>query len=159
MQLEKLISPFIHEELLYKIIEQKNKHIFLQEILPNVLVVDTINFQKEKKEVFDIEIEDNHNFVISASSGGKNKRFGGPVVHNCQNTNKHEIKTILTRVGNGSKIIILGDIEQIDNPHLDETSNGLTHAIEKLKPYDVSGHITLVQGERSKVATICANVL
>ena len=70
-----------------------------------------------------------------------------------------EIKTILTRVGEGTKIILTGDIEQIDNVNIDETSNGLTYVIEKLKPHDITGHITFIKGERSKVATLCAKTL
>jgi len=54
---------------------------------------------------------------------------------------------------------LTGDIEQIDNVNIDEISNGLTYAIEKLKPYDVSGHITFLKGCRSKVATISSTVL
>ena len=81
------------------------------------------------------------------------------VVDECQNLTRHEIKTILTRVGEGTKIVLTGDIEQIDNVNIDEISNGLTYAIEKLKPYDVSGHITFLKGCRSKVATISSTVL
>ena len=81
------------------------------------------------------------------------------VVDECQNLTRHEIKTILTRVGNDTKIVLTGDIEQIDNVNIDETSNGLTYAIEKLKPYDISGHITFLKGCRSKVATISSTVL
>lgn len=81
------------------------------------------------------------------------------IIDEVQNCNRHEIKTILTRVGNGSKIVLTGDINQIDSTHIDETSNGLTYAVEKLKNYDISGHITLVKGERSRTATICAEVL
>lgn len=81
------------------------------------------------------------------------------IIDETQNINRHEIKTILTRVGNNSKIILTGDIDQIDNISVDETSNGLTHAVEKLKPYDFAGHVTLTKGERSAVATICSNVL
>ena len=72
---------------------------------------------------------------------------------------RHELKTILTRVGEGTKIILTGDIEQIDNIYIDETSNGLTYAVEKFKDYDISGHITLQKGERSKVATLAAKIL
>ena len=79
--------------------------------------------------------------------------------HKAQNLTAHELKTIITRVGENTKIILTGDIEQIDNVYLDETSNGLTHAVEKFKDYDISGHITLVKGERSKVATIASKVL
>ena len=81
------------------------------------------------------------------------------VVDECQNLSRHEIKTILTRVGEGTKIVLTGDIEQIDNVNIDETSNGLTYAIEKLKYYDITGHITFIKGERSKVATLSAKTL
>jgi PhoH-like ATPase len=81
------------------------------------------------------------------------------VIDECQNLSRHEIKTILTRVGEGTKIILTGDIEQIDNVNIDETSNGLTYAIEKLKYYDITGHITFIKGERSKVATLSAKTL
>ena len=65
----------------------------------------------------------------------------------------------MTRVGEGSKIILTGDVEQIDNVNLNENSNGLAYVIEKLKDFDISGHITFLKGERSKVATISAKVL
>lgn len=81
------------------------------------------------------------------------------VIDECQNLTRHEIKTILTRVGDDTKIVLTGDIEQIDNVNIDEKSNGLTYAIEKLKPFDVSGHITFLKGCRSKVATISSTVL
>ena len=71
----------------------------------------------------------------------------------------HELKTIITRVGEGTKIILTGDIDQIDNVYVDETSNGLAYAVEKFKTHDISGHVTLVKGERSKVATIAAKIL
>ena len=81
------------------------------------------------------------------------------IIDECQNLTRHEVKTILTRVGEGSKIILTGDVEQIDNVNLNENSNGLAYVIEKLKEYDISGHITFLKGERSKVATISAKVL
>ena len=63
--------------------------------------------------------------------------------------NQHEIKTILTRVGEGTKIVLTGDIEQIDNVYVNEISNGLAHAIESFKEYSISGHVTFRKGERS----------
>ena len=81
------------------------------------------------------------------------------IIDEAQNLTAHELKTILTRVGEGTKIILTGDVEQIDNVYLDETSNGLTHAVEKFKSFDVSGHVTLLKGERSKVATIASKIL
>ena len=81
------------------------------------------------------------------------------VIDEAQNLTRHEIKTILTRVGENTKIVLTGDIDQIDNTYIDETNNGLTYAIEKLKDFDITGHIALKKGERSKVATLAANIL
>jgi len=81
------------------------------------------------------------------------------IIDECQNMNTHEIKTVLTRVGENTKIVLTGDIEQIDNTYLNETTNGLTYAIEKLKGSELTGHISLTKGERSKVATLAAKLL
>jgi PhoH-like ATPase len=81
------------------------------------------------------------------------------IIDEAQNLTRHELKTIITRVGEGTKIILTGDIEQIDNVYINETSNGLVHAVEKFKSYDVAGHVTLVKGERSEVATLGAKIL
>ena len=81
------------------------------------------------------------------------------IIDECQQLTQHEIKTILTRVGENTKIVMTGDIEQIDNVYVDETSNGLTYVVEKFKDHDVAGHITLLRGERSKVATLAAKIL
>lgn len=76
-----------------------------------------------------------------------------------QNISKEDIKTLLTRSGEGTKIILTGDIEQIDNKDLDAMNNGLSYVIEKFKDSDLAGHITLVQGERSKLAAKAAELL
>ena len=81
------------------------------------------------------------------------------LVDEAQNLSKEDVKTILTRAGENTKIILTGDIEQIDNLSLDATSNGLTHVIEKFKDCDMAGHITFVQGERSKLASKAAEIL
>jgi PhoH-like ATPase len=81
------------------------------------------------------------------------------IIDEAQNMTKHEIKTVLTRVGEGTKIVLTGDIEQIDNVYLDETTNGLTYVIDRFKEQNSSGHITLVKGERSKVATLASKLL
>ena len=81
------------------------------------------------------------------------------IIDEAQNLTAHELKTIITRVGENTKIILTGDVEQIDNVYIDETSNGLTHAVEKFKSYDLSGHVTLVKGERSKIATLASKIL
>ena len=81
------------------------------------------------------------------------------IIDEAQNLTVHELKTIVTRVGEGTKIVLTGDIEQIDNTYLDSTSNGLSYAIEKFKTHDLSGHVSLSKGERSKVATLAAKIL
>ena len=81
------------------------------------------------------------------------------VIDEAQNLTKHEIKTIITRIGNGTKIVLTGDIEQIDNIYVNETSNGLAHAIESFKQYPISGHVTFKKGERSDLATLASKVL
>ena len=81
------------------------------------------------------------------------------IIDEAQNLTVHELKTIVTRIGENSKIILTGDIEQIDNTYLDATSNGLSYAIEKFKEHEIAGHITLKKGERSKVATLASKIL
>jgi PhoH-like ATPase len=81
------------------------------------------------------------------------------IIDEAQNLTAHEVKTILTRIGENTKIVLTGDIEQIDNVYTNETSNGLTYAIEKFKESPLSGHITFKKGERSKLATEASKLL
>lgn len=81
------------------------------------------------------------------------------IIDECQSLTKHEIKTIVSRMGEGSKLVLIGDINQIDNPYLDATNNGLTHVIEKFKPYELAAHVALEKGERSPLATLAADIL
>ena len=81
------------------------------------------------------------------------------IIDEAQNLTKHEVKTIITRIGEGTKIVLTGDIEQIDNVYVNETSNGLAHAVEKFKEYPLSGHVSFKKGERSELATLASKVL
>ena len=81
------------------------------------------------------------------------------IVDEAQNLTTHELKTIITRVGHGTKLVLTGDVQQIDNSYVDAVSNGLTYAVEKFKEYEISGHVTLHKGERSKLATLAAEIL
>jgi len=81
------------------------------------------------------------------------------IVDEAQNLTTHELKTIITRVGHGTKLVLTGDIQQIDNSYVDAVSNGLTHAVEKFKSHDIAGHISLKKGERSPLATLAADIL
>jgi PhoH-like ATPase len=81
------------------------------------------------------------------------------IVDEAQNLTAHEVKTIITRAGEGTKIVLTGDIEQIDNVYTNETSNGLTYAIEKFKDSTIAGHVSFKKGERSRLATEAAKIL
>ncbi|MCD7033940.1 PhoH family protein [Metabacillus sp. GX 13764] len=81
------------------------------------------------------------------------------IIDEAQNLTKHEVKTILTRVGDRSKIVLMGDPEQIDHPYLDEYNNGLTYVVEKFKEQQIAGHVRLVKGERSGLAQLAADLL
>ena len=81
------------------------------------------------------------------------------IIDEAQNLTAHEVKTIITRVGENTKIVLTGDIEQIDNIYTNETSNGLAYAVEKFKYSDLSGHITFRKGERSRIATEASKIL
>jgi len=81
------------------------------------------------------------------------------VIDEAQNLTKHEIKTIITRIGENTKIVLTGDVEQIDNVYVNETSNGLAHAVESFKNHMISGHVTFKKGERSELATLASKVL
>ena len=81
------------------------------------------------------------------------------ILDEAQNITYQEAKAVLTRMGEGSKLIMLGDLEQIDAPHLDSTTSGLGAIAEKFKDFELSSHITLLKGERSKLATYAAKIL
>lgn len=81
------------------------------------------------------------------------------IIDEAQNLTAHEVKTIITRAGEGTKIVLTGDIEQIDNVYTNETSNGLTYTIEKFKDSPIAGHVSFKKGERSRLATEAAKLL
>src|SRR5437773_295576 len=81
------------------------------------------------------------------------------IVDESQNLSPHEVKTIASRVGEGTKLIITGDPSQIDNPYLDASSNGLSYLVERLKGKPIVGHVTLAKSERSELASLVAEEL
>lgn len=81
------------------------------------------------------------------------------LVDEAQNLTPHEVKTVITRAGEGTKIVLTGDPYQIDNPYVDATSNGLTYVIERFKGTKIAGHVTLRKGERSELAELAAGLL
>jgi PhoH-like ATPase len=81
------------------------------------------------------------------------------IVDEAQNLTPHEVKTIVSRVGEGTKVILTGDIGQIDHPYLDQASNGLSYAVERMKGLPIVGHVSLAKSERSELASLAASLL
>ena len=81
------------------------------------------------------------------------------IVDEAQNLTPYEVKTIASRIGEGTKLVLTGDIHQIDNPYLDQSSNGLSYAVEKMKGVGLVGHVTLARSERSELASLAASRL
>lgn len=81
------------------------------------------------------------------------------IIDEAQNLTPHEIKTIITRAGEGTKMVFTGDIQQIDSPYLDAQSNGLAYMIDKMKGQELFAHINLVKGERSQLSELASNLL
>jgi PhoH-like ATPase len=81
------------------------------------------------------------------------------IVDEAQNLTPLEVKTIITRAGEGSKVVFTGDIQQIDTPYLDSQSNGLTLLIDRMKGQDLFAHVNLVKGERSRLAELASTLL
>ncbi len=90
---------------------------------------------------------------------GRSLPFQYLIVDEAQNLSPHEVKTIITRAGEGTKIVLTGDCEQIDSPYLDSVSNGLAYCVERLKTEEIIAHTTLVVGERSPLSEIATKLL
>lgn len=120
------------------------------------------NFRQAFKDVSYFEAMRNRGQIeVSPLAFIRGRTFSNTflIVDEAQNSTIHELKTIITRIGENSKVVLLGDIEQIDTPYLDSLSNGLTITIEKFKNERIAGHITLTKGERSELATLASRLL
>ena len=120
------------------------------------------NFRHAFKDLsyFDLMIEKGE-IEVAPMSFIRGRTFNNAflIVDESQNSTIHELKTVITRMGEGSKIVLLGDVEQIDTPYIDTLSNGLTIVVEKFKNSDIASHITLTKGERSKLATLASRII
>ncbi len=124
-------------------------------------IKDNLNVLFAKKKANIEMLFENGTFQMEALSyiRGRSIQRSFIIVDECQNMSLNELKTVLTRAADGSKIVLTGDIEQIDKHNLDVVSNGLSLVIEKLKKYTITGHMTLTKGQRSPLATVCSEVL
>ncbi|MEI7603369.1 MAG: PhoH family protein, partial [Opitutae bacterium] len=81
------------------------------------------------------------------------------IVDEAQNMTPHEAKTVITRIGEGSKVVLIGDLDQVDTPYLDSKSNGLIHTHERMKGYSIAANVRLLQGVRSALSELAAQVM
>ena len=123
-------------------------------------IKDNLQFLFGDKTALEMQIEEG-TIEIEAMTYIRGRSIANAfiIVDEAQNLTIHELKTIITRVGDNTKIVLTGDIQQIDNVYVDAVSNGLTHAVEKFKEQEISGHITLNKGERSTLATLASEIL
>jgi len=113
----------------------------------------------ENKKIVDLEKSDKLIITPLAYIRGRSLSNSFFIIDEAQNLTPHEIKTIITRAGEGTKIVFTGDIFQIDTPYLDAGSNGLSFLIDKMKGQSIFSHINLVKGERSELAELASNLL
>lgn len=134
---------------------------YMQPLFDNLNVIKH-NFSYQGKEIRQIEeMQRNQQLVIEALAyiRGRSLTETFFIVDEAQNLTPHEIKTIITRAGEGTKIVFTGDIQQIDSPYLDMFSNGLVYMIDRMKGQNLFAHINLTKGERSYLSELASNLL
>jgi len=134
---------------------------YMQPLYDNLSVIRHQFQSKNKRAVKINEMLESEKLLITplAYIRGRSLQKVYFIVDEAQNLTPHEVKTIITRAGEGTKIIFTGDIHQIDHPYLDKRSNGLTYLISRMKGQDVFAHITLEKGERSPLAELASDLL
>ncbi|ANW97424.1 phosphate starvation-inducible protein PhoH [Wenyingzhuangia fucanilytica] len=134
---------------------------YMQPLFDNLKFIKSqYKADSRKRKALD-EMEENEDLVLTALAFIRGRSLAEVImiIDESQNLTPHEVKTIITRAGEGTKIIFTGDINQIDTPYMDEHSNGLTYLIDKLKGHKLFAHIKLEKGERSELANLANELL
>ncbi len=134
---------------------------YMQPLFDNLGVIKS-RFKPTSKEVNRLdEMVKNEQLLITplAYIRGRSLSDAYFIIDEAQNLTPHEVKTIITRAGEGSKLIFTGDVEQIDSPYLDMMSNGLAYLTDKMRGQELFAHINLIKGERSDLAELASNLL
>lgn len=134
---------------------------YMQALWDNLKVIKSQYKENARKTKWIDQLQENGDLTITALNFIRGRSLTNVmfIVDEAQNLTPHEIKTIITRAGDGTKIVFTGDIHQIDTPYLDENSNGLSYIIDKLKGNDLFAHIKLEKGERSELADLANKLL
>ncbi|MDR1499406.1 MAG: PhoH family protein [Tannerellaceae bacterium] len=134
---------------------------YMQPLFDNINVIKS-QFQQGGSDIRKIDdMQKNGRLVVEALAFIRGRSLSDTfcIIDEAQNLTPHEVKTIITRAGEGTKMVLTGDIQQIDSPYLDDRSNGLAYMIDKMKGQELFAHINLVKGERSPLAELGANLL
>ncbi|GAB4332078.1 MAG: PhoH family protein [Flammeovirgaceae bacterium] len=134
---------------------------YMEPLFDNLKVIKN-HFKESDKEYKKIdEMVQNEKIVIAPLAYIRGRSLANIIfiVDEAQNLTPHEVKTIITRAGDNTKIIFTGDIKQIDTPYLDMLSNGLSYLIDRLKGNPIVAHVTLEKGERSELANLANDLL
>lgn len=115
--------------------------------------------EKKYKQIEDLQTDNRMVIMPLAFIRGRSLSNVFFIVDEAQNLTPHEVKTIITRAGEGTKIVFTGDVHQIDTPYLDENSNGLSYLIDRLKGNELFAHVKLEKGERSELANLANELL
>ena len=134
---------------------------YMQPLWDNLKVITSQYKQNSRKKKWIQELQSNGDLSITALNFIRGRSLTNTmfIIDEAQNLTPHEIKTIITRAGEGTKIIFTGDIHQIDTPYLDENSNGMSYIIDRLKGEDLFAHIKLLKGERSELSDLANRML
>jgi len=134
---------------------------YMEPLWDNLKFIKNQFKENERKHKSIMEMEQNGKIIITPLAFIRGRSFSNTlfIVDESQNLTPHEVKTVITRAGEGTKIIFTGDIHQIDSPYLDERSNGLTYLIDRLKGHRLFSHIKLEKGERSELANLANELL
>ena len=134
---------------------------YMQPLFDNLSVIRHQFKSNDKRSIKINELLEQNKLLITPLTyiRGRSLQKSFFIVDEAQNLTPHEVKTVITRAGEGTKVIFTGDIHQIDHPYLDKRSNGLTYLISRMKGQDVFAHITLEKGERSELAELASNLL
>jgi len=134
---------------------------YMQPLFDNLNVIKhNFSYQGKEMRLLD-EMQHNGHLVIEALAYIRGRSLSDTffIVDEAQNLTPHEIKTIITRAGEGTKIVFTGDIQQIDSPYLDMLSNGLVYMIDRMRGQDIFAHINLIKGERSYLSELASDLL
>jgi PhoH-like ATPase len=134
---------------------------YMQPLYDNLGVIQHQFNAWDQKHTQIKDLQDNEELIIAALSYIRGRSLVNIyfIVDEAQNLTPHEVKTVITRAGEGTKMVFTGDIFQIDHPYLDSHSNGLSYLIEKMQGQKIYAHINLEKGERSELAELASNLL